>query len=159
MRAPLDLDAILARADRATDGPWEADESEIYGAGRQWVGETLDEDDHDKMRANSAFIAAARTDVPALVAELRASRAEVAEHRRNIRANDAARQADAMDPLPERTAVPGEPLPPVLHIRQIGAYRHNLCPVMGGEATWPSNATCEDCKVAFANNQAAGEVR
>lgn len=57
------------------------------------------------------------------------------------------------------TGVTPDGTAPVLHIRQIGAYRANLCPVMGGEATWPSNATCEDCKTAHDNAHAAGEVR
>ena len=49
----LDLDAIEARADAATDGPW--------------VVKLLD----------AEFIAHARTDVPALVAALREARAKV----------------------------------------------------------------------------------
>lgn len=68
------LDAIQARADAATDGPWEATWGPREPA-RVWV-----EDDFDEPLATLAvgagldaeFIAAARTDVPVLVAALRA---------------------------------------------------------------------------------------
>ncbi|WP_265560780.1 hypothetical protein [Streptomyces hygroscopicus] len=80
------LDEIDARAKAATPGPWCTDSWEIYQgteyeAGAEWIGETcrgrvegLAQD-----RADAAFVAAARTDVPQLVAEVRRLRARVAE--------------------------------------------------------------------------------
>lgn len=65
---PDELAAIKARTDAASEGPWEADEWEINGA--EWVAETYDPDDHGKSRVNGNFIAHARQDVPALLAEV-----------------------------------------------------------------------------------------
>ncbi|MFF5784224.1 hypothetical protein ACFY8P_04545 [Streptomyces sp. NPDC012693] len=79
------LDEILDRANAAAPGPWESDGAEIYGtfAGvlsiDLWVGETLNIDDQEQANANASFIAAARTDVPELVAEVAALRARIAE--------------------------------------------------------------------------------
>ncbi|MFE1192890.1 hypothetical protein ACFW6E_08825 [Streptomyces olivaceoviridis] len=82
----LDLDAIQTRANAATPGPWCTDSWEIYQGTEyepglsMWIGETcrgtssLEQD-----RADAAFVAAARTDVPALVAEVHRLRARVAE--------------------------------------------------------------------------------
>lgn len=39
--------------------------------------------------------------------------------------------------------------PTVLHIRQIGAYQHNLCGWVGGEATHASAATCVGCQAVL----------
>ena len=96
----LDLDAIEARANAATPGPWGVGNGthivrglEVTGRGSytciQSVAEVADEDDredwgHDDFvevdpEDDAAFIAAARTDVPALVAEVRRLRAELAE--------------------------------------------------------------------------------
>jgi hypothetical protein len=90
--APLDLDAIEARAEAATEGPWQYDgmplrEDAEYGhivtgggtpgSMREhqicWVGETLN------LRApeDAEFIAHARVDVPALLAEVERLRAAV----------------------------------------------------------------------------------
>lgn len=104
----LDLDAIEARANAATEGPWEcldlsdADFDSKNERGWWWVwragiqhyagvlntrdrdeagviGEAsiTDSDDGDQERADAEFIAHARTDVPALVAEVRAERAKL----------------------------------------------------------------------------------
>lgn len=91
---------IREREAAATPGPWEAGEAGyIYdeNAGddsRPWIepaagtcpcvkagsevvaSEILDEDRHGRPLTNAAFIAAARADVPALLAELDAMRAE-----------------------------------------------------------------------------------
>jgi hypothetical protein len=82
---PLNLDEIEARAAAATPGPWTTDGWEIYqgtGAGipdlMKWVGETCRADDYDGSRNDAAFIAHARTDVPAMTAEIRRLRAQVA---------------------------------------------------------------------------------
>ena len=82
----LDLDAIEARAEAATPGPWRNEPD--TGAGRVWVqrGYFRDEADceplfslrgkeaYEQRSADADFIARARTDIPALVAELRAAR-------------------------------------------------------------------------------------
>lgn len=96
----IDLDRIEALANAATPGPWAPSEQTRGGpVTSAWV-ESLPADtivvdsrgtafafgvnvcavppfDVDKAAADTAFIAAARTDVPALVAELRAARAEI----------------------------------------------------------------------------------
>jgi hypothetical protein len=54
----IDLDAIEARANAATPGPWKEGSNDVYSV------------------RNAAFIAAARTDVPALIARVRELEAE-----------------------------------------------------------------------------------
>lgn len=82
---------ILTRAEAATPGRWESDGAEIYGTLGDvlmidlWVGETLDIDNQEQSNANAAFIAAARTDVPELVAEVQFLRAQVAELEAQVR--------------------------------------------------------------------------
>ena len=84
-RTELDLDAIEARANAATDGPW------VTGADKEWSDALpawaliiaaayplIELDSGAQGTADAAFIAAARTDVPALVAEVRHLRAEMA---------------------------------------------------------------------------------
>jgi hypothetical protein len=77
MTQPLDLAPIQARADAATPGPWWNDGHEIAiyqgepgGPGDVWIGETCTTRLPDWGNANAAFIAAARQDVPALLAEV-----------------------------------------------------------------------------------------
>jgi hypothetical protein len=91
----VELDAVQARTDAATEGPWAW---EMVGEkDNDWaIGHVIDEDDQpisgqletgqgvvvdavcengiDSSPADAAFIAHARTDVPALVAELRVAR-------------------------------------------------------------------------------------
>lgn len=81
----LDLDAIEARANAATSGPWCTDSWEIYQGTEYepglstWIGETCrGMTSAEQDRADAAFVAAARTDVPALVAEVRRLRDQVA---------------------------------------------------------------------------------
>ena len=75
---PLDLDAIEARTNAATDGPWSWEVSDD----RRWVDVTAP--DYERVIATThdddlaEFIAHARTDVPALVAALRKAEAQVA---------------------------------------------------------------------------------
>ena len=73
----LDLDAIEARVNAATDGPWEA-----YPDGLVWtkVPRIGDPVSGSVLPEDAEFIAAARTDVPALVAEVRRLRAVLANH-------------------------------------------------------------------------------
>jgi hypothetical protein len=103
----LDLDDIEARAAAATDGPWGFYDGETYAdvaadlemtsrssyTYRQKVARLEDDDFWDDpahqdaddeqateaLSANAAFIAHARTDVPALIAEIRRLRARVTE--------------------------------------------------------------------------------
>ncbi|MCC9307728.1 hypothetical protein LN042_11570 [Kitasatospora sp. RB6PN24] len=79
------LAAIRQRVNYATDGPWWNDEHEIY-AGTidsydQWVGETCDPGAGGSGSNNAEFIAHARQDVPALLAEVEQLRAEHARYR------------------------------------------------------------------------------
>ena len=87
---PADLEAIEARASAATPGPWTSPwigdstcRDAILGGGGEVVGVTWRDGWHLAVtQADAEFIAAARTDVPALVAELRQLRAELAgQHR------------------------------------------------------------------------------
>lgn len=78
----LDLDAIRARADAATQGPWwawnrgvgwvialgEPDDTDEYGRPRERLPEGFRTD--IERREDVEFIAAARTDVPALLDEV-----------------------------------------------------------------------------------------
>lgn len=87
----LDLDAIEARANAATPGPWKrlpslsidyAVESEVSkGCG---VPDLMIDLSGDSARADADFIAAARTDVPALVAEVRRLRVAIGVGREGI---------------------------------------------------------------------------
>jgi hypothetical protein len=75
----LDLDAIEARAEAATPGPWIVSGSVIHSPIREpWDGKpnAVIVDAHI-FEPNADFIAASRTDTPALVAELRAARADL----------------------------------------------------------------------------------
>lgn len=72
----LDLEAIKARADAATEGPWHGEHDE-YGCVQQgnygWVtpgpGPEYDVDS-EQGKADAEFVAHARTDIPLLLAEL-----------------------------------------------------------------------------------------
>lgn len=71
----IDLAAIKARCAVATPGPWEADGTELFVyQSREWIGECCRLDDPRADR-DTTFIAHARTDVPALVAEVELLRA------------------------------------------------------------------------------------
>jgi hypothetical protein len=92
---PADLDAIQARADAATEGPWaweatgEKDNSWAVGLIQDDDGEPIEGENEpgeniviegicegiDAHIPDAEFIAHARADVPALVAELHAARA------------------------------------------------------------------------------------
>ncbi|WP_207220962.1 hypothetical protein [Streptomyces albidoflavus] len=77
---------IAARAEAATAGPWCTDGAEIYQGDEYawdafWVGETCRADEADGGLLDAAFIAHARSDVPALLAEVERLRAELAAER------------------------------------------------------------------------------
>ena len=84
----LDLDAIKDRAEAATLGRWEAKAARVYLVGtnliiaacwRPWGPVT----GAGSIEADAAFIAHARSDVPALVVEVERLRAENADLKRN----------------------------------------------------------------------------
>jgi hypothetical protein len=75
------LAEITARAEAATPGPWCTDGWEIYQGAPEdvpnllkWIGETCRPEDTEGAAADAAFVAAAREDVPALLAEIEQSR-------------------------------------------------------------------------------------
>ena len=67
----LDLDAIEARADAATEGPWFNNRNGVVIVESHPLAPTVSE---NSSCVDAEFIAAARADIPALVAELRAAR-------------------------------------------------------------------------------------
>ena len=90
--ATLDLDAIQARANAATPGPWGAlhrdmgcsfRDDERAGLGLDIVG-PLEATNRGQFArgADAWFIARARTDIPALIAAVRERDAEIAELRK-----------------------------------------------------------------------------
>ena len=101
----LDLDAIEARANAATPGPWKycADSDAIKGTNALIVRGA---------RSNSGpFIASARTDVPALIARVRELEAQLRIERENVaeleerlvlcqRTNDRMRERIGVKPPP-----------------------------------------------------------
>ena len=93
-----ELDALKALADAATPGPWE----EVAESGEWWITSASDEtaslyvipDTWLMNQADVDFIAASRTAVPALLAEVeRLQVAWSAEHDAYIRADEQARMA------------------------------------------------------------------
>ncbi|WBP89493.1 hypothetical protein [Kitasatospora cathayae] len=81
--APLDLDAIQARHDAATPGPWYADDTDILVGTPDdlqphpvWIGETANPGTPNGGLTIAQFIAAARTDVEQLLARVRQLEAE-----------------------------------------------------------------------------------
>lgn len=85
---PEQLAEIAARAEAATPGPWCTDSWEIYqGTEYQpglsmWIGETCrGNTSPEQDRADATFVAAARTDIPALLAEIHRLRNELAEEK------------------------------------------------------------------------------
>lgn len=127
------LAEILARAEAATPGPWCTDAWEIYQGTEYepgfsaWIGETCrGTSTPEQDRADAEFVAAARTDVPELVAAVQLLTAEVAEleaqrERRRVRLvalqNDALNVRGALSPNGEPRKVPmplGETLAPAV---------------------------------------------
>lgn len=76
-----ELDAIKALANAATYGPWEYDSSSdnIQTSDYQYtIGHVRGYGGNTDMESNAQFIASARTDIPALVAEIERLRKELA---------------------------------------------------------------------------------
>ena len=67
--SPEELDAIEKRVKDATKGPWFRETHGVMDAPRSYTVCMTGDSDQD--RADAAFIACARSDVPALVAEVR----------------------------------------------------------------------------------------
>ena len=85
MTDELDLDAIEARAEVATPGPWTIKRGGVRSS--EWLLDPdLDGWGHIDFEADAEFIAAARSDVPALVAEVRRLQAERDEARAGYQA-------------------------------------------------------------------------
>lgn len=86
----LNLEAIRERCEAATEGPWKNDTNTPFSGDlvgifvpseKRYVGKWADQgwDEDDEVRyADAEFIAAARFDVPALVAECESLRAKIA---------------------------------------------------------------------------------
>jgi len=80
----LDLDAIEARAKAATQGPWEYDGCSVTDWGvtashtitMEWMPNGRGDGTNERESPDGQFIAHAREDVPALIAELRKLREE-----------------------------------------------------------------------------------
>ena len=75
----IDLDAIEARANEATPGPWVVDRYDTHRVFRRTECGPVAVADaglHEDSTGNAAFIASARTDVPALIARVRELEAE-----------------------------------------------------------------------------------
>jgi hypothetical protein len=111
------LAEIEARANAATDGPWCTDSWEIYQGSEYepglsfWIGETCrGTADLEQDRADAAFVAAARSDVPALVAEIR----RLWDERRstNEALDDAVQELRARHEDVEPDAIPQRIAPP-----------------------------------------------
>ncbi|PJT46185.1 hypothetical protein CWI85_34560 [Streptomyces albidoflavus] len=108
--SPEYLAAITARAEAATAGPWCTDGAEIYQGDEYawdafWVGETCRADEADGGTVDAAFVAHARTDVPALLAEVERLRAELAD--RPTRAEVLRQAAPEMDAIAHEHGVFG----------------------------------------------------
>lgn len=82
---PLDLEPIKAKEQAATPGPWEVNGSphdrHMATVGRHYITTPNRAGRSARNEAIAEFIASARTDVPALVAEVERLRAEVEELR------------------------------------------------------------------------------
>lgn len=71
-----ELNIIEARANAATEGPWRYEDDaviEVRSGGDAWICQTFSkgEEDFINHKGNGEFIAHARTDIPALIAEIR----------------------------------------------------------------------------------------
>lgn len=82
---PEQLDEIEQRANRATEGPWVWEATSPRMSGEQWNlrisgkhGIRMVVSEYQHGPANAKFITSARTDVPALVAEVRRLRGQIA---------------------------------------------------------------------------------
>jgi hypothetical protein len=128
---PLDIDAIEARANAATPGPWEAidqkrehhefkfvrSKTAIHknDRGPSYAYEILSDEDYDTKSADMQFIAHARTDIPALIAAYRSQAGEIARLRARV-----AELVTALD------AQNGTPCEQIRHAQEVEALRERL---------------------------------
>jgi hypothetical protein len=78
----VDLDAIKARLAAATDGPWYTQPNDLIGGWCVRIKDTPPSEGPGEVasftrKEDAAFIAAARVDLPALVAEIEQLRAKI----------------------------------------------------------------------------------
>jgi len=107
----LDLDAIRARAEAATPGPWTADTNEPFGpelqgifapGSRRYIVKAdidyaEDEDIPDAVvTADAEFIAHARADIPELLAEVERLESEIATQARLLVGRDVGDEASML---------------------------------------------------------------
>jgi len=133
------LNEIAARADAATAGPWCTDSWEIYQGTEyqpgisQWIGETCrGTSSPEQDRADAEFVAAARADVPALVAEVRRLLAE--RHSTNESLDTAVQELRTR--RDETTAAPYEATPET-HAQMRAALTKHYATARNG--------ACENC--------------
>ena len=101
---PEELDHIEQRAEKATKGPWDADTFAVYAAGDRYdcVIHTGSGRSHpDQNIANALFAAAARTDIPKLVAEVKRLRGllEESERLHKLAGAEDVENAEAMEQM------------------------------------------------------------
>lgn len=89
-----------------------------------------------------------------VTAKLRRARGRISRLARQVAKTEAPAEPKPVAepaPAPVESKPAAEPKPTqeapaeVTHIRQIGSSRLNLCPTIGGEATYPGAATCAEC--------------
>lgn len=104
---PADLDEIEQRANAATPGPWIADVAPDPETGQFLIYDVNDSCVCDAYERDRSFIAAARSDVPALVAEVRRKDGVIAEMLASsvMNAADCARLRAMAEECSFRTAV------------------------------------------------------
>lgn len=144
------LDEIEARADAATEGPWEWHPYMGSGATLAKPNHLFHEvnilkttDDWPPVADDAEFIAAARTDVPQLVAEVRRLLAENDRLREDARAFAAT--LDFGDGITEPAATLADLLEPVQQAF-FEANEHQECPAICEPCGEPlARATCDKC--------------
>ena len=132
----LDLDAIEARANAATSGPWEVEAAAVvcdrYEDERPGVCGPHDVD-WPLLAEDAEFIAHARTDVPALVAEVRRLRAALAAPRPVLATGELTPWGGQMQHL--RIHGQSVYLPPTTGLAPGERERVHIVRADGGEAT------------------------
>lgn len=136
MSTEIDLAAIKARVEAATPGPWEAqDDGEIFAPEQDgWWPSVVRADMSTAASAeDAAFIASAREDVPALVAEVERLRGEVAELKTSLvelQPSSAADRAERAERAAESTKRAHDALAAVIErVRQAVSNHPDPCEV------------------------------
>ena len=134
----LDLDAIEARAAKTTPGPWVAESRDLDG--EHLVVFPDGEDATVLCERDARFIAAARTDVPALVAEVRRLRT-LAE---DVVSDACETERNAVALVAEVRRLRAMPEVSVRGLSGDGSGPWRLFIGAHGVATWPSKPALED---------------